>query len=97
MKTNLKEIWVSIKRLHSLGIVHNDIKPVDIMFDKDSILIDLDSCRYIGEFLHETKTKSTNHWNDLPVDMSLEKNGLDAFKDLQIWLTGSADEELLFK
>lgn len=92
-----KEILAAIKHLHSLGMVHNDINPANIMLDEDGtlILIDFDSCRYIGESLGNTGTKRTRH--DPTVDISLEKNDLDAFEDLQVWLCGSVDEEFIFK
>ncbi|KAL4935318.1 hypothetical protein BDV06DRAFT_234434 [Aspergillus oleicola] len=96
--SGLEGISAAIKHLHSLGLVHNDINPANIMIDGDGtlILIDFDSCRYIGESLRNTDTKRTHHWHDPSVDLSLEKNDLDAFQDLQIWLAGSADEDFLF-
>lgn len=88
-----------IKHLHSIGLVHNDLNPANIMFDQDDmlVLIDFDSCRYIGEPLRSTGTKRTHHWHDPSVDSSMEKNDLDAFKDLQTWLTGSVDEVFIFE
>ncbi|KAJ5374226.1 hypothetical protein N7517_006232 [Penicillium concentricum] len=99
MKSGLEGILAAIKHLHSFGLVHNDINPANIMLDDDGtfILIDFDSCRYIGESLRSTETKRTRHWHDPAVNISLEKNDLDAFKDLQIWLTGSADENFVFE
>lgn len=99
MKSGLEGILAAITHLHSLGIVHNDINPANIMLDEDGtlILIDFDSCRYIGESLRNTETKRTRHWHDPTVDISLEKNDLEAFRDLQVWLTGSADEHFLFE
>jgi serine/threonine protein kinase len=98
MKTSLDGILAAIKHLHSLGIVHNDINPANIMLDEDGtfILIDFDSCRYIGEDLRITNTKRTHHWHDPAVGISLVKNDLDAFRELQIWLAGSSDEEFNF-
>jgi serine/threonine protein kinase len=98
MKTSLDGVLAAIKHLHSLGIVHNDINPANVMFDEDStfILIDFDSCRYIGEDLRTTRAKRTHHWHDPAVVTSLEKNDLDAFRELQIWLTGSEKEEFNF-
>lgn len=99
METRLEGVLAAIKHLHSLRIVHNDINPANIMLDEDGtlILIDFDSCRYIGESLRITGTKRTHPWHDPVVEISLEKNDLDAFKDLQIWLTGSSDEDFNFK
>jgi serine/threonine protein kinase len=99
MRSGLEGILAAIKHLHSLGLVHNDINPANIMLDEDGtlILIDFDSCRYIGESLRNTETKTTHHWHDPSVDIALEKNDLDAFKDLQIWQAGSADEDFRFE
>ncbi|CAG8905874.1 unnamed protein product [Penicillium egyptiacum] len=99
METSLDGILAAIKHLHWLGIVHNDINPANIMLDEDGtlILIDFDSCRYIGEDLRVTGAKRTHDWHDPAVQISLEKNDLDAFKDLEIWLTGSSGEDFKFK
>ncbi|KXG53609.1 uncharacterized protein PGRI_006590 [Penicillium griseofulvum] len=99
IESGLEGILAAIKHLHSLGLVHNDINPANIMLDDDGtfILIDFDSCRSIGESLRNTETKRTHHWHDPTVDISLEKNDLDAFRDLQIWLTGSTDEKFVFE
>ncbi|KAL5363912.1 kinase-like protein [Aspergillus floccosus] len=96
--SGLQGLLAAIKHLHSLGIVHNDINPANIMLDEESklILIDFDSCRYLGESLRSTETKRTWHWHDPSVDISTEKNDLDAFKDLQTWLTGSTVEDFIF-
>ncbi|KAL4878886.1 kinase-like domain-containing protein [Aspergillus karnatakaensis] len=90
----LAGILSAIKHFHSLGLVHNDINPANIMLDQDGtlILIDFDSCRYIGESLRSTETKRTHQWHDASVDISMEKNDLDAFEDLQEWLVGSGNE-----
>lgn len=99
MKCSLEGILAAIRHFHTLGLVHNDINPANIMLDEDGtlILIDFDSCRYIGESLRNTEAKRTRHWHDPSVDISLEKNDFDAFKDLKIWLTGPADEAFLFE
>jgi serine/threonine protein kinase len=98
IKSGLQGLLAAIKHLHLLGLVHNDINPANIMLDEDGalILIDFDSCRCIGESLRSTETKRTRHWHDSNVDISTEKNDLDAFKDLQTWLTGSTNEDFIF-
>lgn len=98
MKIGLQGLLDAIKHLHSLGLVHNDINPANIMLDEEGtlILIDFDSCGYIGESLRSTETKRTQHWHDPTVDISIEKNDFDAFKDLQTWLTGSTAEDFIF-
>ncbi|EHA28287.1 hypothetical protein ASPNIDRAFT_43403 [Aspergillus niger ATCC 1015] len=98
MKRGLEGILSAIKHLHSFGLVHNDINPANIMLDEDGrlVLIDFDSCRFIGESLRHTEAKRTHQWHDPSVDISVEKNDLDAFRDLKIWLAGSVDEVFLF-
>ncbi|GKZ35724.1 hypothetical protein AbraIFM66950_006476 [Aspergillus brasiliensis] len=98
MKSGLNGLLSAIRHLHSLGLVHNDINPANVMIDEEGklILIDFDSCRYIGESLKLTEAKRTHQWHDPSVDVALEKNDLDAFRDLQLWLAGSVDQEFLF-
>lgn len=99
IKGSLDGIFKAIRHLHSLGLVHNDITPSNIMFDEDgtAVLIDFDSCRRVGESLRETKTKRTHGWHDPEVGVALEKNDLDAFAELQTWLFGSTVDEFLFR
>jgi serine/threonine protein kinase len=41
-----------VNHLHELGLIHNDLKPLNIMIDGDNpILIDFDSCKRVGEKL----------------------------------------------
>jgi serine/threonine protein kinase len=96
--TGLQGLLDAIKHLHSLRLIHNDINPANVMLDEEGtlILIDFDSCRYIGESLRSTETKRTPYWHDPTVEISTEKNDIDAFNDLQTWLTGSTSEDFLF-
>lgn len=85
-----------IDHLHSLGIIHNDINPSNIMFDEDGTLVitDFDSCRRRGEPLGNTKR--TYGWHDPNVTVSKEQNDLDAFTELQTWLFGTSADSYLF-
>ncbi|KAI3394969.1 hypothetical protein diail_2027 [Diaporthe ilicicola] len=85
-----------IEHLHSLGIIHNDINPANIMLDKDGrlVLIDFDSCRRRGEPLGNTKR--THGWHDPKVMDATEQNDLDAFTELQTWLFGTSADSYLF-
>lgn len=95
---SLDGILTGIRHLHSLGLVHNDINPANIMFDERGVpvVIDFDSCRRIGEPLRDTRAKRTIGWHDPEVDVALEKNDLDAFEELKTWLIGSEEDEFLF-
>lgn len=99
IKASLIGILQAIQHLHSLGLVHNDITPANIMFTEDGtpVLIDFDSCRLVGESLRDTETKRTHEWHNPDVKTALEKNDLDAFTELTTWLIGSVAEEFLFK
>ncbi|KAE8146927.1 kinase-like protein [Aspergillus avenaceus] len=87
MRSGLDGVLAAIKHLHSLGLVHNDVNPANIILDEDGtlVLIDFESCRYVGELLRNTETKRTHHWHDPSIDISLERNDLDAFKILLMW------------
>jgi serine/threonine protein kinase len=99
MKERLGGILEGIRHLHSLGLVHNDITPSNIMLNDDGtlVLIDFDSCRKVGELLCETKAKRTHGWHDQDVKTASEKNDLDAFSELQTWLFGSSVDEFQLK
>ncbi|KID62954.1 uncharacterized protein G6M90_00g079550 [Metarhizium brunneum] len=49
----LREIELGIRHLHSLGLIHNDINPANIMVDDSDrpVIIDFDSCSHHGEKL----------------------------------------------
>lgn len=48
----LDSIKDSIKHLHSLNLIHNDLNPSNIIIDRSTwIIIDFRSCRYKGESL----------------------------------------------
>ena len=99
IKACLSGIRAGIRHLHSLGIIHNDITPSNIMFDKDNtpVVTDFDSCRQVGESLHDTDTKRTHGWHAPEVKTASEQNDLDAFAELRTWLIGLSADDFLFK
>lgn len=60
----LEGIRSGVKHLHSLGLVHNDIKPSNIMIDENDtgVLIDFDSCYPNGSEFPETSKQGTVGW-----------------------------------
>merc|ERR1712000_25844 len=52
LKAYIEDVERGIKHLHSLGLVHGDLNPHNVMVDKSrntAVLIDFDSCRPVGE------------------------------------------------
>ena len=90
----LDGIFGAIHHLHSLGIVHNDVNPANIMLDESGllVLVDFDSCRFVGESLVESRARRTHGWHDPEVKISSMENDLGAFAELRAWLFGSVNE-----
>ncbi|CAG8905892.1 unnamed protein product [Penicillium egyptiacum] len=87
----LTDIESGLRHLHSLGLVHNDLNPSNIMVaDDKAIIIDVGSCRKIGESLQGVGR--TYEWYDGKIQQSLPENDLDALEELRIWLGLSAQE-----
>lgn len=96
LKQATDKLLAGIKHLHSLGIIHNDITPSNIMIDEDNtlVLIDFDSCRRPGEALGNTKR--TYGWYNPNITTAMEQNDLDAFAELQTWLFGTSVDSYQF-
>jgi serine/threonine protein kinase len=84
----LYEIAAGIEHLHSLGLIHNDINPSNIMLDEDNnaIIIDFDSCKREGEKLGIKG--GTFMWCEEGVDTSLKANDIYGFKEIEKLLRG---------
>ncbi|KAJ2894094.1 uncharacterized protein MKZ38_007933 [Zalerion maritima] len=85
----------AVRHLHSLGLIHNDINPSNIMLDGDvPVIIDFESCRRKGESLEGVGR--TYEWYDEEVQISLPQNDLHALKEICIWL-GDDSEAFQFE
>ena len=64
----IKGVRNGLKHLHGLGLVHNDIKPDNIMLrpDESPVIIDFDSCTPIWKSLKDVGR--TKGWHDPEVD-----------------------------
>ncbi len=89
VKSCLEGIGKGLKHLHSLGLVHNDLGPANIMFatedDETPIIIDFGSCRPIGHSLQGVGR--TPEWYDENVLASLPSNDMDALHEIAEWLS----------
>lgn len=74
-----------IKHIHSLGLVHNDINPANIMLDDDrAVIIDHGPCRKLGQSLEGVGR--TYEWYDEKIQQSVFENDLNALEEIRIWL-----------
>lgn len=91
----LDDIKSGLKHLHSLGFVHNDVNPSNIMKDGDDwVLIDFGSCRRIRESLD--RVGRTYEWYDEAVKESNPSNDLDALHEIRTWLEGGPSDSFWF-
>ena len=91
----IHDIEAGIRHLHSLGLVHNDINPSNIMFNGDiPVIIDFDSCRPIGTSLENVGR--TYEWYNEDVQLSEPSNDLDALEEIRQWLKNSPVKEFKF-
>ncbi|KAK1977354.1 serine/threonine-protein kinase [Colletotrichum cereale] len=91
----LDAVEAGLGHLHSLGLVHNDLHPSNIVIDRDTwVIIDFGSCRYTGASLDGVGR--TYEWYDEAVQTSLPQNDLDALREIRKWLDG-APADLQFK
>lgn len=76
-----------MRHLHSLGILHNDINPSNIMLDGNiPVIIDFDSCGQEGHSLGTVKR--TYEWYDENVKEAMPSNDIDALEEMRMWLLG---------
>ncbi len=93
----LDGIEKGVRHLHSLGLVHNDINPANIMFEKDGtpVIIDFGSCRAIGQNLEGVGR--TYEWYDDSVQQSVPTNDWDAIHEIREWLSDVDNKMFKFR
>ncbi|CRK44230.1 hypothetical protein BN1723_000916 [Verticillium longisporum] len=92
----LDSIEQGLRHLHSLGFIHNDLNPANIMITEEDIpvIIDFDSATAPGASLQNVKR--THGWFDHRIVVSQQSNDLDALAEIRTWLTGSSPYEYRF-
>jgi serine/threonine protein kinase len=87
VKNCMREITSAINYLHSLGLAHNDLTPMNVMVNKEdiSIVVDFGSCQPFG---CELITAGTPGWIDEDFTHSAKHHDLGALRKLQTWLEG---------
>jgi serine/threonine protein kinase len=71
-----------LRHMHSLGLVHNDVNPSNVMLSDEAIIIDFDSCLPVGSLL--ATAKRTPEWHDSRVWISTPGNDHRALQEMKI-------------
>lgn len=81
----MRKITSVVYHLHSLGLAHNDLMPLNIIIDSgnDPIIIDFGSCRPFGSTLI---TGGTSGWMDEDFTISAQEHDESALDKIRIWL-----------
>ncbi|KAG5982816.1 hypothetical protein E4U55_001310 [Claviceps digitariae] len=84
----LRGIADGIRHLHSLGIVHNDINPANIMVDEKDrpVIIDFDCCQQAGEKL---RSAGTWGWSIEEAEYALFENDFFGLSKIQEYIHAS--------
>ncbi|KAF2245113.1 hypothetical protein BU26DRAFT_522230 [Trematosphaeria pertusa] len=83
-------IRAAVRHLHSLGLAHNDLNPMNIALDgNDSpIVLDFGSCKRFGEQLLSAGTAG---WVDESYSISAQRHDESAIDKIEAWLTRERD------
>jgi serine/threonine protein kinase len=85
----------AVRYIHSLGLIHNDFNPSNILLGTNGFVVsDFGSSRIPGASLVDVKR--TYGWHDPDVNVSQASNDLDALAELRVWLTGSSPNDFHF-
>ncbi|KAJ5501026.1 hypothetical protein N7527_012147 [Penicillium freii] len=91
----MEALEAGVQHLHSLGLAHNDLSPLNVMFSDEGepVLIDFDTCHPIGTTL--TKGGCVGEWEDgIPVavyENSSTECDKAALEHMRMWLKKKYD------
>ncbi|KAK5166721.1 uncharacterized protein LTR77_008265 [Saxophila tyrrhenica] len=82
-------IRAGVEHLHSLGLAHNDLNPMNVLLDKDDrpVIIDFGSCKRFGEQLVSAGTPG---WIDEEYAVSAQENDEVALRKIEFWLAAQS-------
>jgi len=92
-KLCMNGITSAVEHLHSLGLAHNDLTPMNIMVDEYDapIIVDFGSCRPFGKDLI---TAGTPGWVDEEFVTSEQRHDEIALRKIETWLEKKAGSNL---
>ncbi|KAF4335305.1 hypothetical protein FBEOM_10852 [Fusarium beomiforme] len=78
-----------VRHLHKIELIHNDLKPANIMADGNiPVIIDFDSCRHEGEKLGEKS--GTSGWDLEEAEFPLPENDFHSLEKLKEYILSGA-------
>ncbi|KAF2179157.1 hypothetical protein K469DRAFT_674859 [Zopfia rhizophila CBS 207.26] len=87
-------IRAGVRHLHSLGLAHNDLNPMNIAVDHDDnpIILDFGSCKRFGERL---LFAGTDGWVDEDYSTSAQCHDEAAIDKIEAWLIEAKDKKVV--
>lgn len=88
----IKGVKDALYHLHTLGLVHNDLNPANIMLDTNEspILIDFGSTRAVGQSLEDVGR--TPGWYNFDFKTAETSNDLEALTEIDAWMRGRTSD-----
>ncbi|KAK5699572.1 hypothetical protein LTR97_005701 [Elasticomyces elasticus] len=85
-------LQAGIQHLHSLGLAHNDLNPMNVALDQHDnvVIIDLGSCRRVGENLNSAGTPGWFDEDDSDWAVSAKAHDEFALQKIESWLDGKS-------